>query len=370
MILDEVHEQDKYTEFLLIVLRELIAKGRSDLRVILMSATMRATDFIAYFECPSISIGTSLFDVQEVFLEDILTETGYLIARDGKLVCDEEVEDDGIPTEEMNLLLSDLNDTNASETQMFTCEMCGASHFTSPEMLGEHIVMCDGTPPPPPPPTAPPPSVLDELFASVEAQPSSTSPQPSHQTASLLNEMFGTPAPSPLDELFSQDTGSSGSASQPVNMAAIRTIDEIESSTPSLPSANALLTQYYSTHLEEDVDYKIISSLVRHICLKESTSGQTAGCCILVFLPGWQEIVNMKDLLEQDHALTSSHRINVLTLHSGVPVQDQRKVSGLDVMIGVCDSSPRASIGLQNGAKEYFQNRFIDEYRRDLCHDR
>jgi HrpA-like RNA helicase len=40
VVIDEIHERDKYTEFLLIVLRDLIPK-RPDLRVVLMSATLQ-----------------------------------------------------------------------------------------------------------------------------------------------------------------------------------------------------------------------------------------------------------------------------------------------------------------------------------------
>ena len=50
VILDEVHERDKYTEFLLIALRDLIETGtRPDLRLVLMSATIQVDKLIRYF---------------------------------------------------------------------------------------------------------------------------------------------------------------------------------------------------------------------------------------------------------------------------------------------------------------------------------
>ena len=56
VILDEVHERDKYTEFLLIALRDLIETGqRPDLRLVLMSATIQVDKLIQYFYTSSAS---------------------------------------------------------------------------------------------------------------------------------------------------------------------------------------------------------------------------------------------------------------------------------------------------------------------------
>ena len=48
MIVDEVHERSLDTDLLLLLLRDLLAKG-SPLKVILMSATADADAFAAYF---------------------------------------------------------------------------------------------------------------------------------------------------------------------------------------------------------------------------------------------------------------------------------------------------------------------------------
>ena len=48
IIIDEVHERDKYTEFLLIRLRDLLPL-RSDLRLVLMSATLQTEVLMNYF---------------------------------------------------------------------------------------------------------------------------------------------------------------------------------------------------------------------------------------------------------------------------------------------------------------------------------
>lgn len=48
IIIDEVHERDKYTEFLLIRLRDLLPL-RPDLRLVLMSATLQTEVLMNYF---------------------------------------------------------------------------------------------------------------------------------------------------------------------------------------------------------------------------------------------------------------------------------------------------------------------------------
>ena len=48
IIVDEIHEQDILSDFLLIVLKSIVER-RKDLKVILMSATINAEKFSAYF---------------------------------------------------------------------------------------------------------------------------------------------------------------------------------------------------------------------------------------------------------------------------------------------------------------------------------
>lgn len=77
LIIDEVHERDMSTDFLLIALKELLLQCRN-LRLILMSATMNTDLFSKYFHnCPIINIPGKLFPVKENYLEDILPMIGY-----------------------------------------------------------------------------------------------------------------------------------------------------------------------------------------------------------------------------------------------------------------------------------------------------
>ncbi|XP_057198416.1 putative ATP-dependent RNA helicase DHX57 isoform X2 [Triplophysa rosa] len=79
VIVDEVHERTEESDFLLLVLKDLIVK-RSDLKVILMSATLNAELFSQYFNnCPSIHIPGRTYPVEQFFLEDALAKTRYVI---------------------------------------------------------------------------------------------------------------------------------------------------------------------------------------------------------------------------------------------------------------------------------------------------
>ncbi|XP_028917678.1 putative ATP-dependent RNA helicase DHX57 isoform X2 [Ornithorhynchus anatinus] len=79
IIVDEVHERTEESDFLLLVLKDIIAQ-KPDLRVILMSATLNAELFSEYFNfCPVINIPGRTFPVDQFFLEDALAVTKYVL---------------------------------------------------------------------------------------------------------------------------------------------------------------------------------------------------------------------------------------------------------------------------------------------------
>ncbi|XP_072534065.1 putative ATP-dependent RNA helicase DHX57 isoform X2 [Salminus brasiliensis] len=79
VIVDEVHERTEESDFLLLVLKDLMLQ-RSDLKIILMSATLNADLFSQYFHnCPTIHIPGRTFPVEQFFLEDAIAKTKYVI---------------------------------------------------------------------------------------------------------------------------------------------------------------------------------------------------------------------------------------------------------------------------------------------------
>eukprot|EP00934_Nitzschia_sp_Nitz4_P009465 Nitzschia sp. Nitz4//scaffold4_size323378//311970//317685//NITZ4_000719-RA/size323378-snap-gene-0.432-mRNA-1//1//CDS//3329553576//9455//frame0 len=79
IFVDEVHERDLNTDFLIIVLKDLLAR-RKNLKLVLMSATLNSDAFSRYFaQCPVVSIPGRAHPVKENRLEDILEFTGYQV---------------------------------------------------------------------------------------------------------------------------------------------------------------------------------------------------------------------------------------------------------------------------------------------------
>ncbi|CAL1536289.1 unnamed protein product [Lymnaea stagnalis] len=84
IIIDEVHERTVESDFLLLIVKDMLER-RPDLKVILMSATMNAQLFSDYFGgCPVIEIPGRMFDVKQLFLEDVIEFTKYKISNDSK----------------------------------------------------------------------------------------------------------------------------------------------------------------------------------------------------------------------------------------------------------------------------------------------
>lgn len=76
VIIDEVHERGVESDFLLVLLRDVLPQQPS-LRIILMSATIDATTISSYFTCPVIEIPGFTFPVQDYYIQDVLQFTGH-----------------------------------------------------------------------------------------------------------------------------------------------------------------------------------------------------------------------------------------------------------------------------------------------------
>jgi len=71
VIFDEVHERDKLADFNMIFMRDLL-KHRTDLRLMLMSATLQMETFEAYFEgAAKIAVPGRVFPVSQLYLDEV-----------------------------------------------------------------------------------------------------------------------------------------------------------------------------------------------------------------------------------------------------------------------------------------------------------
>ena len=86
VVIDEVHERSLDTDFLLSILRDVLAKRR-DLKLILMSATLDSASFKDYFasggaehqtSVGTVEIAGRAFPVQDYYLDDVIQMTGFM----------------------------------------------------------------------------------------------------------------------------------------------------------------------------------------------------------------------------------------------------------------------------------------------------
>lgn len=84
IIVDEVHERSAESDFLLMLLREILPK-RKDLKIILMSATLKADSFSSYFkDTPVLNIPGRTFPVEAIFLEKIMEIVDFVFESNSK----------------------------------------------------------------------------------------------------------------------------------------------------------------------------------------------------------------------------------------------------------------------------------------------
>ncbi|XP_078490643.1 ATP-dependent RNA helicase A isoform X1 [Ciona intestinalis] len=113
IIVDEIHERDINTDFLLVVLRDIVVTFPG-IRVILMSATVETSMFTEYFNnCPVLEVHGRTHPVQEYFMEDCIEMLKFVPPpRTQKQRKDKKNDDDDIigtdDKENLNLKVGDM----------------------------------------------------------------------------------------------------------------------------------------------------------------------------------------------------------------------------------------------------------------------
>jgi len=110
VIVDEIHERDVNSDFIMVVLRDMIHLY-PDLRIILMSATIDTTLFSDYFnKCPVVEVPGRAYPVQQFFLEDCIQLTNFVPPSGSRKrkwdeYSDELPKTDGEPEENLNKVI-------------------------------------------------------------------------------------------------------------------------------------------------------------------------------------------------------------------------------------------------------------------------
>ncbi|XP_048502052.1 DExH-box ATP-dependent RNA helicase DExH6 isoform X2 [Beta vulgaris subsp. vulgaris] len=291
IIVDEIHERDRYSDFMLTILRDLLPIY-PHFRLVLMSATLDAERFSQYFGgCPIIRVPGFTHPVKTFYLEEVVS----IVREPGK---------------------NYLNCTS------FSCdtEDCSLSEETR-TALDEAIEMANSN------------KEFDPLLESIC----------SNGTSNFLNYQHSLTGVTPL--MVFAANGRVGDISTLLCLGAdchVQALDGstaldwakrkdqpeaeeiivkhmVDSSSSSI-KAHKLVEKYMSSLNPELIDFVLIEQLLRKICM-ESESG-----AILVFLPGWEDINKTRERLSANPFYKDSSKFLILSLHSMVPGAEQNKV--------------------------------------------
>ncbi|CAK1542369.1 unnamed protein product [Leptosia nina] len=323
VFVDEVHERDKFSDFLLIALRDALRS--KDLKVILMSATMDTQIFSRYFNgCPVISIPGRLHDVQRHYLEDILKLTKYT---NKKMIQ--------VERELRNKLKSGQSYWSQLEGQKQSDGVQDSGSKEEKETL-DPALQADMD------------EFLDECFnegsldsfsqvlymflsegVSVDAQHSKCGRTALHaaaargltQTAQQILRIGADPTLKDKNGKMPYDHAIEGGHTDCAKcLATFNHTEEIKSNDQEESTAdNFLLDVYHHSISEELIDHDLMLALVKHIHLNMAKGS------ILIFLPGYDDIVALKDMIQASSEM-NAFKYQIFTLHSNMQTLDQKKV--------------------------------------------
>ncbi|XP_067295893.1 3'-5' RNA helicase YTHDC2 [Pseudorasbora parva] len=361
VIVDEVHERDGLTDFLLTKMKDMLQKMPS-LKLILSSAALDVSLFIRYFgACPVIHIEGCPYEVKQLFLEDILRTTGYTNKDMSKYKKEAQREERqqmsltewcdsrrDIPNPEPhrektpscvlqeNDLLDDGGDSVFS--QMSEKDVATLEPWLLREMdacISNIFLNQDA-------------DAFTQLFNLILNENISVDYMHSETSATPMMVAAGRGFLSQMEQLLSMGANVNIKASngwtaldwakhfkQPEAVDLLEShiwcvegarLDEsslVQTASSELSSEDQeLLKAYHHSFDDEKVDLDFILHLLVNIC-QSSDEG-----AVLIFLPGYDEIVSLKDRIVFDDKRFTEHqqRFQVFILHSSMQTSDQKKV--------------------------------------------
>ena len=282
-----------------------------------------------------INIPGRTFPVQEFFLEDVLSMTGFVNEAHGDATDLAQVEAD---------LLSLLSGADSKKSMpsatksdgkkrsctakppslfqletAFTCAMCNQSGFQCAEEFGTHVALCDGGGA----------SMLDleNRVKSVDVSSLKATAAPAYHEDEKVED-DGYDASDVHDNLFDEDVEEYRDDEEECELIAGKWdgkspfgIDAAVLSAKTTLTQQEMLTRYQTMYDDETINYDLILELIRYV--HRSSYGDGA---ILIFFSGWADISEFSMLLESSPPFNDLNQFVVHPLHSGIPSKDQRKV--------------------------------------------
>lgn len=288
VFVDEVHERSIESDFLLMVLRDMIPKRSSPLKVVLMSATLDASLFHDYFwDAPSVKFPGRTFPVTELYLEDALEATGHIV-RGNEDWCNKKPKNQG------GSKPSGGGSDPMKKPGDWTCLGCQANNFAR----NKTCFKCQ-----------------QDANAKPAAQPRGNAFSPMVVPLEDRDDMLLNPQE--LTSRYSKYSLNTQTALAKLDHNAIDydlvvdTIQWLSNLSSPLDAANVL---------NADGTPQKKNNKNTAPPAKDTTS-----CAILVFLPGIKEITTLQELLVKS-LKSPTAREWVLPIHSTIPPEDQRLV--------------------------------------------
>ncbi|XP_038625680.1 3'-5' RNA helicase YTHDC2 isoform X2 [Tachyglossus aculeatus] len=363
IIVDEVHERDRFSDFLLIKLKEVLLKC-ANLKLVLSSAALDVNLFIKYFgSCPVLHIPGKPFEVKEFFLEDVLISTGYKNNDMLNYTKEKQREEkqQAVLSEWLSARVTANPESLRKRGTSDVTEEC--EHFDEDddddEVIISQVVEKDAT--------CLDPWLIKEMddclsdiwlnkdmsafarvFHLILTENVSVDYRHSGSSVTALMIAAGRGFVSQLEQLISMGANIHNKAANgwmavdwAKHFGHAEIVDFLESYSVSLGFGNLdehslvlkngsdlkveerdILKSYHHSVDDEKVDLDLIMHLLFNIC----RSGDTGA--VLIFLPAYEEIVKLKDriLFDDKRFADYSHRFHILMLHSNMQATDQKRV--------------------------------------------
>ncbi|GLJ39839.1 hypothetical protein SUGI_0814530 [Cryptomeria japonica] len=303
IIVDEIHERDRFCDFMLVILRDLL-HSQPDLRLILMSATLDAEKFSKYFNnCPIIRIPGFTYPVHTYYLEDVLTLVGF--SKDGKSVNNDNNKN----------FLSENSSSLTEEDRIAMDEAIGLAWLEDDFNLLMDIIS-----------GSPVPELCNYQHSLTQATALMVTAGKGRVDDVSLLLSFGADC-----FLKAQDGSTALEWAQRHHQdeAAELILKHIEekSHLQSATEEAELLKAYMTSVNVDEVDVQLIEKLLIKICEYPTvTNSVSEPGAILIFLSGWEEISRCRERFQASPIFSNSTKYLILPLHSMVPSAEQKKV--------------------------------------------
>ena len=310
IVVDEIHERDLFADFLAVVLRSALQR-HPHLRLVLMSATVREDLFSEYFnKCPVIRVPGRTHPVADYHLEDILANVGYggagagAATRRAPTADPDSPEGSAVQAATMRAFLEGTDESFDELMSTITNGRLNGGFADEQALAGVAHAGTGATP----------------LMAAAG--------KGRHVEVSRLLGCGADPCAT------SRDGGTAADWARRFGHEDIAlTLDAAREELARIASTEhsaVSLSAYQLAADPDEVDLDLTAALLHWIVatraeeVKRESGGVGPDGAVLVFLPGWHEISQLRDMLEADPRFGKD--VLVLPLHSMVPPAEQKRV--------------------------------------------